>query len=70
MIHAATPEPAHDLWPRLRERLREHDAPADEHVPLVVPEFTWRWRLVAAAALVLPLLVPEPLRFLAAAGLL
>jgi len=69
-IRAATPPPAHDLWPRLRARLRAHDAPADEPVPLELPRFTWRWALVAAGAAAVPLLLPEPLRFLTAAGVL
>lgn len=69
LIRAGTPPPAHDLWPRLRARLAER-ADADERVTLELPAFTWSWRLVAAAAVALPLLVPDPLRFLAAAGLL
>jgi hypothetical protein len=66
LIRAATPPPPHDLWPRLRARLRD----AENRVALDLPAFGWGWRLVAAAAVGLPLVVPEPLRFLSAAGLL
>jgi hypothetical protein len=66
LIRAGTPAPSHDLWPRLRARLRA----ADERVLLELPELTWRWRLVAAAAIALPVFLPEPLRFLTASGLL
>ncbi|HEY8518419.1 MAG TPA: hypothetical protein VIS07_23140 [Candidatus Binatia bacterium] len=67
MIRAATPPPP-DLTPRLRARLRE--LKANERVTLELPEFGWGWRLAALVAVATPLLVPEPLRFLAASGLL
>jgi len=65
LIRTGTPEPPRDLWPRMRARLRA----AEERVRLDLPAFSWRWRLIAAAAVVLPLVVPEPLRFLSASGL-
>lgn len=70
LIRAGTPPPAHDLWPRLRAQLVAGADGADERVTLELPAFTWSWRLVALGALALPLLVPEPLLFLSAAGLL
>jgi len=66
LIRSATPPPSRDLWPRLRARLRE----ADDRVTLDLPAFTWQWKLAVAGAVALPLLLPEPLRFLSAAGLL
>jgi hypothetical protein len=65
LIRAAAPPP-HDLWPRLRMRLAE----ADETVRLELPEFGWSWRLAATGAVLVPVLVPDPLLFLTASGLL
>ncbi len=65
LIRAATPPPR-DLWPRLRTRLTTDD----ERITFELPAFTWRWRLAAAATAAVPMLVPQPLRFLTAAGLL
>lgn len=67
-IRSAARAPRRDLLPRLREHLdRAH---ADDHVRIELPEFSWPWRLAALAAACVPFVVPEPLRFLAASGLL
>ncbi len=65
LIRTATPTPPHDLWPRLRARL--HD---DELVRLPVPTLGWREATAMAVALATLLVVPDPLRFLVASGLL
>jgi hypothetical protein len=64
-IRAATPEPPHDLWPRLRARLCD-----DEVVWLHLPALGWREAAAAAVALGTLFVVPDPLSFLAACGLL
>jgi hypothetical protein len=65
LIRAAAPNPPRDLWPRLRARLCENEV----RVALELPAFTWPWRVAVAAAVALPLTVPEPLRFLTASSL-
>lgn len=67
-IRKAARAPRHDLAARLRARL-DH-AHADDCVRIVLPAFSWPWRLAAIAAACVPFVVPEPLRFLAASGLL
>ena len=57
-----------DLLPVLRARLA--GSGTDDRVRLELPAFTWPWRVAAFAAAAVPFLVPEPLRFLAASGLL
>jgi hypothetical protein len=39
-------------------------------VRLELPAFSWPWRIATAAAAAVPFLVPEPVRFLVASGLL
>lgn len=68
LIRQAARRRERDLGPELRARLAT--AAADESVRLEVPAFTWPWRLAAAAGLAAPFLVPEPVRFLVASGLL
>ena len=68
LIRAATRGHERDLMPRLRARIAESGS--DERVRLELPEFSWPWRVATAAAASLPFLVPEPVRFLAASGLL
>jgi anti-sigma factor RsiW len=60
--------PARPLWPRLRTRLAEEEA--GEWVRLRFPSLTWPVGTAAAAAGGVLALVPEPLRFLAAFGIL
>lgn len=66
LIRAASDAQRRDLWPRLRAEI----ATADEQVSLELPAFTWRWRIVSAGAISVPFLVPNPVHFLAACGLL
>lgn len=66
LIRAAARRHEPDLWPRLAARI----AAAEERVAVELPAFTWRWQLVALGAAALPFLVPEPVRFLVASGLL
>ena len=66
LIRSASPEPANDLWPRLCVRLRDDDAV----VRLRLPALGWREAAAAAVALITLLVVPDPLGFLAACGLL
>ena len=67
-IRKAALAPRRNLLPHLRARLdRAH---ADDRVRLELPAFSWPWRVAALAAVSVPLLVPDPVRFLAASGLL
>jgi hypothetical protein len=68
LIRAAARGHERDLLPRLRARLA--DARSDERVRLELPAFSWPWRIATAAAAAVPFLVPEPVRFLVASGLL
>ncbi len=65
VIRRGTPEPPHDLWPRLRVRL--HD---DEVVRLSLPALGWREAAAFAVALGMLTVVPDPVHFLSACGLL
>lgn len=65
LIRRATPEPPGDLWPRLRARLD-----GDEVVRLRAPAVGWREAVAVAAAIGTLAVVPDPVRFLAACGLL
>lgn len=65
LIRRGTPEPPHDLWPRLRARLREED----ETVRVPVPALGWRDAAALAVALGTVASVPDPLGFLAASGI-
>jgi hypothetical protein len=64
-IRRAGGDPTRDLWPRLRQRLA-----AEDRVEVRMPAFTWGMVVAGAVAAALLLLVPEPLRLLAASGLL
>ena len=66
LIRAATPEPPHDLWPRLRARLRA----GDELVHFRLPALGWRDALALGVALGTLVVVPDPVHFLTACGLL
>jgi hypothetical protein len=66
LIRSASSEPPRDLWPRLRARLREEE----EIVRLLPPALGWREASALAVALGTLLLVPDPLGFLVASGLL
>lgn len=68
LIRNASRSPRCDLLPRLRARLA--GGPADGRVHLELPAFSWPWRIAALAAACVPFVVPEPLRFLAASGLI
>jgi hypothetical protein len=64
LIRRATPSPPHDLWPRLRARLAD-----DERIALRLPALGWREAAAVAVALGILVVVPDPLRFLAASGM-
>jgi hypothetical protein len=66
LIRNASPPPPRDLWPRLRARLREDD----ERVRLRVPALGWVEATAVAVALGTVVVVPDPVRFLTACGLL
>jgi hypothetical protein len=68
IVRTAARAPRCDLLPRLRAGLALPQA--DERVQLALPAFTWPWRIAALAAVCVPFVVPDPLRFLAASGLL
>lgn len=67
-IRQASCAPRRDLLPLLRARLAA--AQSEDRVHLELPAFTWPWRVAALAAACVPFVVPEPLRFLAASGLI
>jgi hypothetical protein len=64
LIRLATPEPANDLWPRLRARLAD-----DDRVALRLPALGWREAAAFGVAAGIVLMVPDPLRFLVASGI-
>jgi hypothetical protein len=66
LIRAATPEPLHDLWPRLRACLHDDD----ELIRLRVPPLGWREAVALGMVLGTLVLVPDPVHFLTACGLL
>lgn len=66
LIRRGTPEPSHDLWPRLRARLREED----DVVRVSVPALGWREAAALTVVLGTVAVVPDPLAFLAASGIL
>jgi hypothetical protein len=68
IVRSAARAPRRDLLPRLRAGLAQPQA--DERVRLEMPAFTWPWRVAALAAVSVPFVVPDPLRFLVASGLL
>jgi hypothetical protein len=66
VIQRGSPEPPCDLWPRLQVRLRDEG----EAVRVPLPALGWREAAALAAALGTLAIVPDPLRFLAASGIL
>ena len=68
LIRRAHGVEARNLWPRLAARLREEAA--TELVRLRLPPLTWRVAVAVVAAVVTLAVVPEPVRFLAAFGML
>jgi len=68
IVRKAARSPRRELLPELRARVAQ--SRADDRVRLELPAFTWQWRIATAAAAGVPFVVPEPLRFLAASGLL
>jgi len=68
LIRRAHGGPARDLWPRLAARLFEDEA--TELVRLHFPPVTWRVAAALVAAVGTLAAVPEPVRFLAAFGML
>ena len=65
LIRRATPAPSHDLWPRLRARLADDDV-----VAVRFPALGWLEATAFAVAVGTLVLVPDPVHFLAACGLL
>jgi hypothetical protein len=65
LIRTATPSPRRDLWPRIAARLRE-----DEPVRLRVPALGWFEATAVATVVGTLVLLPDPVRFLTACGLL
>jgi hypothetical protein len=66
LIRRGTPAPPHDLWRRLHARLCEED----DAVRVSIPALGWREGVALAAALGVLAVVPDPLGFLAASGVL
>jgi hypothetical protein len=66
VIHRGTPAPSRDLWSRLQARLREED----EMVRLAIPALGWREVAAVAVAVAVTVVVPDPLGFLIASGIL
>jgi hypothetical protein len=66
LIRRGTPVPPHDLWPRLRARLREED----DAVRVPIPALGWREGAALAVAVGVLAVVPDPLGFLVASGVL
>ena len=65
LIRRGTAGPSHDLWPRLCARLA-----ADDVVALRVPPIGWLEATAIAVVVGTIVLVPDPVRFLSACGLL
>jgi hypothetical protein len=65
LIRRGTPGPSRDLWPRLRARMADDDV-----VALRVPAFGWLEATAIAVVVGMIALVPDPVRFLSACGLL
>ena len=66
LIRRGSPDPSRDLWARLETRLREED----EVIRLAVPALGWREAVALAVALAATLVVPDPVAFLIASGML
>jgi len=65
LIRRGTPGPSRDLWPGLRASLD-----ADDVLVLRVPALGWLEATAVAVAVGTLALVPDPVRFLSACGLL
>jgi hypothetical protein len=65
LIRRGTPGPSRDLWPALGARLE-----ADDVVVLRLPALGWLEATAIAVAVGTLVLVPDPVRFLSACGLL
>ena len=65
LIRSTPPAPPHDLWPRLRARLAD-----DDRIALRLPAFGWREATALAVAVGILVVVPDPLGFLVASGIL
>ena len=66
LIRHGSPDSSRDLWSRLQARLRAED----EVVRLAVPALGWREAVALAVAVAAALIVPDPLAFLIASGIL
>ena len=66
LIHRGTPTSSHDLWTRLQARLHGRD----DVVRVSFPAFGWRDAVALGTALGIVALVPDPLGFLVASGIL
>jgi hypothetical protein len=66
LIRQGTPTTTHDLWPRLNARLRDDD----DRIRVSLPALGWREATALAVAFGIVALVPDPLRFLIASGIL
>lgn len=67
LIRRGSSDPSRDLWARLATRLREEE---EEVIRLAVPALGWREAVAVAVALAATLVVPDPLAFLIASGML
>jgi hypothetical protein len=63
LIAASRDGPSPDLWPRLRARIAESETASNVH--LRFPALGWRAAAAIATVAAVPLLAPEPGRFLA-----
>ncbi len=66
VIRQGTPDPSHDLWPRLRAQLEAQD----DVVRLHLPAIGWSGVVALGTAAATLLLVPDPLAFLITSGIL
>ena len=66
LIRRGTPTPPGDLWTRLEARRRERD----ELVHVAMPSIGWGELAAVAALLAIVVVVPDPLGFLVASGML
>ena len=68
LVLRSKPFPRHDLWPLLRSRLAALEE--DNPVQLVFPSFTWPMAAALTVIILILVTVPNPLRLLAAIGIL
>ena len=66
LIRRGSPHSSRDLWSRLQVRLCEED----EVVRFALPALGWREAAALAVALAAVAVVPDPLAFLIASGIL